>query len=185
VLRIVLAAIAVAAWARGGAAANDKATMVPSTRAPDVAGNFTWNWRDGGCRIIAETFTMGITVVLIRFRRFRYFLNYKKLKNGLFSSSVDGTLICTRSFHITVRAPEVRSGKASVDTLRYAVYFGRDLRDTQLGRRTSGPTRPRTSIFAPQPGRGSYSPKPLSSFHPPSLRHTQCDLPLSFSLCVV
>jgi hypothetical protein len=39
VLRVVLAAIVVAAWACGGAAANGKATMVPSTRAPDVADN--------------------------------------------------------------------------------------------------------------------------------------------------
>jgi hypothetical protein len=53
-----MAAIAVAAWASGGAAANDKATMVPSTRAPDVADNLPWNWRDGSCRIIAETVTM-------------------------------------------------------------------------------------------------------------------------------
>jgi hypothetical protein len=56
-----MAAIAVAAWASGGAAANDKATMVPSTRAPDVADNLPWNWRDGSCRIIAKTVTMTAT----------------------------------------------------------------------------------------------------------------------------
>jgi hypothetical protein len=60
-LRVVLAAIAVAAWASGGAAANDKATMVPSTRAPDVAENLSWNWWNGSCRIIAETVTMAAT----------------------------------------------------------------------------------------------------------------------------
>jgi hypothetical protein len=49
VLRVVLAVFAVAAWASGGAAANDKATMVPSTRAPDVADSLPWNWRDGSC----------------------------------------------------------------------------------------------------------------------------------------
>jgi hypothetical protein len=61
VLRVVLAAIAVAAWARGGAAANDKATMVPLTRAPDVADKLPWKWRDGSSRIIAETCTMAAT----------------------------------------------------------------------------------------------------------------------------
>jgi hypothetical protein len=59
-LRVVLAAITVA-WARGGAAANGKATMVPSTRALDVADNLPWNWRDGSRRIVAETFTMAAT----------------------------------------------------------------------------------------------------------------------------
>jgi hypothetical protein len=43
VLRVVLAAIAVAAWARGGAAANDMATMVPWIRAPDVTDKLPWN----------------------------------------------------------------------------------------------------------------------------------------------
>jgi hypothetical protein len=61
VLRVVVAAIAVAPWASGGAAANDKATMVPSTRAPDVADNLPWNWWDGSCRIIAENVTMAAT----------------------------------------------------------------------------------------------------------------------------
>jgi hypothetical protein len=56
-----VAAIVVAAWASGGAAANDKATMVPSTRVPDVADNLPRNWRDGSCRIIAETVTMAAT----------------------------------------------------------------------------------------------------------------------------
>jgi hypothetical protein len=35
--------------------------MVLSTRAPDVADNVPWNWRDGSCRIIAETITMAAT----------------------------------------------------------------------------------------------------------------------------
>jgi hypothetical protein len=35
--------------------------MVPSTRATDVADNLPWNWRDGSCRIIAETVTMAAT----------------------------------------------------------------------------------------------------------------------------
>jgi hypothetical protein len=56
-----VAAIVVAAWASGGAEANDKATMVASTRAPDVADNLPRNWRDGSCRIIAETVAMAAT----------------------------------------------------------------------------------------------------------------------------
>jgi hypothetical protein len=60
-LRVVRAAIVVAAWASGGAAANEKGTMVPSTRAPEVADNLPWNWRDGNCRIISETVTMVAT----------------------------------------------------------------------------------------------------------------------------
>jgi hypothetical protein len=60
-LRVVLVAIKVASWASGGAAANEKAKLEPSTRAPDVADNLPWNWRDGSCRIIAENVTMAAT----------------------------------------------------------------------------------------------------------------------------
>jgi hypothetical protein len=61
VMGVVLMAITVAAWASGGSAANDKATMVPSTKAPDVADNLHWNWWGGSRRIIAETVTMAAT----------------------------------------------------------------------------------------------------------------------------
>jgi hypothetical protein len=101
---------------------------------------------------------------------------------GSISSSVDGTVIWMKSFHVTVSEGMGDPVRRSVSghPPRRGIFRGEICGMSNSGGAPQAcPQTTNNEQIRPATRPWILLSKPLSSSHPPSLRHAQCDLPLS------